>query len=260
MKIAISGKGGVGKTTLVATLTKVFFDQGHKVIAIDADPDANLASALGFSDSSEIIPVTEMKELIYERTGSTKENYGKFFKLNPTVSDLPDKLALEHEGLKLIALGAIKRGGGGCACPENVFLKTLLTHMILQREEVIIVDMEAGIEHLGRGTVQAVDALIVVLEPGMRSVQTFFQVEKLSKDIGIKRIFAVLNKVANSRQREIVEKELKDVPFLGCISFNDGVAESDLLGKPVFNDNELLISEVNEIISNLKEKLGRNLV
>ncbi|MGR3318593.1 MAG: ATP-binding protein [Candidatus Anammoxibacter sp.] len=255
MKIAISGKGGVGKTTLVATLAKVFFNDGQKVITIDADPDANLASALGFPKESEIVPVTEMKELINERTGSSKENYGKFFKLNPTVSDLPDKLAIEHDGIKLISLGAIKRGGGGCACPENVFLKALLSHLILRREEVILIDMEAGIEHLGRGTVEAVDALIVVLEPGMRSVRTFYQVEKLSKDIGIKTIFAVLNKVANARQREVIENELKDVPFLGCISYNDGVAEADLMGKSAFDNNEILISETKDILLNLKERL-----
>ena len=234
---------------------RFFFNDGQKVTTIDADPDANLASALGFPKTSDIIPVTEMKELINERTGSSKENYGKFFKLNPTVSDLPDKLAIEHDGIKLISLGAIKRGGGGCACPENVFLKALLSHLILRREEVILIDMEAGIEHLGRGTVEAVDALIVVLEPGMRSVRTFYQVEKLSKDIGIKTIFAVLNKVANTRQREVIEKELKDVPFLGCISYNDGVAEADLMGKSAFDNNEILISETKDILLNLKERL-----
>lgn len=255
MKIAVSGKGGVGKTTLVAALAKVFYNEGQRVIAIDADPDANLASALGFPNTSDVIPVSQMKELISERTGSSAEAYGKFFKLNPTVSDLPDKLAIEHEGIKLIALGAVKRGGGGCACPENVFLKSLLTHLILRREEVILVDMEAGIEHLGRATVQAVDALIVVLEPGMRSIQTFYQVEKLSKDIGIRAIFTVLNKVANSRQREIVEKELRGIPFLGCISFNDGIAEADLTGRPVFENNGLLISETKDILLNLKERL-----
>lgn len=255
MKIAVSGKGGAGKTTLVAAIAHVFYKEGKSVIAIDADPDANLCSALGFPGTKEIIPVCEMKDLINERTGSSSESYGKFFKLNPTVSDLPDKLALEYNGIKLITLGAIKKGGGGCACPANVFLKSLLTHLILQREEVILVDMEAGIEHLGRATVQAVDALLVVLEPGMRSVQTFYHVQKLAKDIGLKRIFAVLNKVANSRQREVIEREIKDVPLLGCLSYNDGVAEADLMGRASFDNNELLISETKEIISTLRERL-----
>ena len=210
MKIAVSGKGGVGKTTLVASLAHVISKRGQKVIAIDADPDSNLGSALGFSSAIDIVPVCEMKELISERTGSTAETYGKFFKINPTVDDLPDKLSHDHDGIKLIALGGIQNGGGGCACPENVFLKSLLTHIILRREEVVLVDMEAGIEHLGRATVQAVDALLVVLEPGMRSLQTYVQVRKLATEIGIKTIFAILNKVANERQKEVIERELKD--------------------------------------------------
>lgn len=255
MKLAVSGKGGVGKTSFVATLAHVFSKRGQSVLAIDADPDANLSSALGFPSANDVIPVCEMKELINERTGSSEENYGKFFKLNPTVSDLPDKLALEHDGIKLITLGAIKHGGGGCACPENVFLKSLLTHIILRRDEVVLVDLEAGIEHLGRATVNAVDALLVVLEPGMRSVQTHSEVVKLANEIGIKTIFAILNKVANPRQKEIIEKELKDVELLGCISYNDGIAEADLLGKSAFDNNDKLISEVNDILKNLEEKI-----
>lgn len=255
MKIAVSGKGGVGKTTLVASLAHVFSKRGQKVIAIDADPDSNLGSALGFPSTIEIVPVCEMKELISERTGSTAETYGKFFKINPTVDDLPDKLSHDLNGVKLIALGGIKHGGGGCACPENVFLKSLLTHIILRREEVVLVDMEAGIEHLGRATVQAVDALLVVLEPGMRSLQTFVQVKKLANEIGIKTIFAILNKVANDRQREVIERELKDVSLIGCVSYNDGIAEADLMGKSAFDNNDKLITEINDILLNLEEKI-----
>lgn len=255
MKIAVSGKGGVGKTTLVAAMAYVLANERQGVIAIDADPDANLATALGFPNTSEIMPVSEMKGLISERTGSTSEAYGKFFKLNPHVSDLPDKLAIEHNRIKLIILGAVKRGGGGCACPENVFLRSLLTHMILRRDEVILVDMEAGIEHLGRATVQAVDALIVVVEPGMQSIQTFFAVKRLANDIGIKSIFVVLNKIATQRQREFVEGELKEIPSLGCISFNNLIAEADLMGRHAVDNNELLIVETKEIISNLRRYL-----
>ena len=149
MKIAVSGKGGVGKTTLSATLSKLFADEGRKVIAIDADPDTNLASALGIKDADKITPLVELKELIKERTGSTSDEYGKFFKLNPTVADLPEKYSVSCNGLRLMTLGTIKRGGSGCACPEGVMLKALLNHLILQRDEVVIIDMEAGIEHLG---------------------------------------------------------------------------------------------------------------
>ena len=211
MKIAISGKGGVGKTTLAATMAHILTQEGGKVIAIDADPVCNLAISLGIPNADGIIPLSKMKDLIKERTGATSEEYGKFFKLNPKVSDLPDlyyHTCEDNENLRLMVLGGIKHGGGGCACPENVFLRTLLTHLILQRDEVLVVDMEAGIEHLGRATVQAVNAMIVVVEPGMRSILAARQVHKLANEIGIKSIFAVGNKVGNEVQRAFLEKEL----------------------------------------------------
>ncbi|MCF6159487.1 MAG: carbon monoxide dehydrogenase [wastewater metagenome] len=253
MKIAVSGKGGVGKTTFVATLAKVFTEYGKRVIAIDADPVSNLAATLGVKDVSKIVPISQMKDLIRERTGATSEEYGKFFKLNPTVSDLPDKLSLELDGIRLMVMGAVKRGGGGCACPENVFLRTLLSHLILQRDEVIIVDMEAGIEHLGRATVKAVNALIVIVEPGSKSIQTASQVKKLADDIGLKSIYAVGNKITSDEHKKLIEKGLNTIPVLGFISYNDGVLEADIEGRAAFSENRQLLLEVREIKNRLEE-------
>ncbi len=253
MKIAVSGKGGVGKTTLVAALSKLFADEGNKVIAIDADPDTNLASALGIRNADTITPLVEMKELIKERTGSTSDEYGKFFKMNPTVNDLPEKYSISNNGLKLMTLGTIKRGGSGCACPEGVMLKALLNHLILQRDEIVIIDMEAGIEHLGRASIKAVTALIVVVEPGKRSIHTAFQIKKLAGDLGIKTIYAVGNKVMNDTHKEFLKDELSDIPLLGLISYNNKLIESDLKGDSAFKDNEQLLSEVKDVIIKLKE-------
>ncbi len=253
MKIAVSGKGGVGKTTLTASLAKLLTDDGRKVIAIDADPDTNLAAALGVKDADKIIPLVELKELVRERTGSTSDEFGKFFKLNPTVSDLPEKYSISSDGIRLMTLGTIKRGGSGCACPEGVMLKALLNHLILQRDEVVIVDMEAGIEHLGRASIRAVTGLIVVVEPGKRSIQTAFQVKKLATDLGIKKIYAVGNKVMNDTHSEFIKKELKDIPLLGTISYNTKLIDSDLQGKAAYCDNEQLLSEVDKILMRLKE-------
>jgi len=253
MKIAVSGKGGVGKTTLCATLSKLLADEGRKVIAIDADPDTNLASALGIKDADKITPLVELKELIKERTGSTSDEYGKFFKLNPTVDDLPEKYSISCNGMKLMTLGTIKRGGSGCACPEGVMLKALLNHLILQRDEVVIIDMEAGIEHLGRASIKAVTALIVVVEPGKRSIQTAFQVRKLAGDLGIKTIYAVGNKVMNNTHRVFIKNALGDIPLLGMISYSDRLIELDLKGEAAFSDNNKLLSEVSEIIAKLEE-------
>ncbi len=253
MKIAVSGKGGVGKTTFVATLAKVFTESGKKVIAIDADPVSNLAATMGIKNLSEIVPIGQMKDLIKERTGATSEEYGKFFQMNPFVSDLPDKYALEKDGIKLMILGAVKRGGSGCACPESTFLRVLLSHLILQRDEVVIVDMEAGVEHLGRATVKAVNALIVIVEPGSKSIQTAFQVKKLADDIGLKAIYAVGNKVASSGHRELIEKSLNGIPVLGFISYNDKVLESDVVGRAAFAENAQLMSEVRQIMGKLED-------
>ncbi len=253
MKIAVSGKGGVGKTTLVAALSKLFADEGNEVIAIDADPDTNLASALGIRNADTITPLVEMKELIKERTGSTSDEYGKFFKMNPTVNDLPEKYSISNNGLKLMTLGTIKRGGSGCACPEGVMLKALLNHLILQRDEIVIIDMEAGIEHLGRASIKAVTALIVVVEPGKRSIHTAFQIKKLAGDLGIKTIYAVGNKVMNDTHKKFLKNELGDIPLLGLISYNNKLIESDLKGESAFKDNEQLLSEVKDVIIKLKE-------
>ncbi len=253
MKIAVSGKGGVGKTTFVATLAKVFAENGKKVIAIDADPVSNLAVTMGIKNISGIVPISQMKDLIKERTGSTSEEYGKFFQLNPTVSDLPEKLSLEHDGIKLMVLGAIKRGGGGCACPESAFLRTLLSHLIVHRNEVVIVDMEAGVEHLGRATVKSVNALIVIVEPGSKSIQTAFQVKKLADDIGLKALYAVGNKVSSQEHKELIEKGLNGIPVLGFISLNNKIFESDIVGNAAFSENTQLLSEVREIKKRLEE-------
>ncbi|MCP5002854.1 MAG: AAA family ATPase [Planctomycetes bacterium] len=252
MKIAVSGKGGVGKTTLVAAMSKLFSDDGSSVISIDADPDMNLAAALGFGNVEKITPLVELKELIRERTGSTSEEYGKLFKLNPTVSDLPEKYSDVINGVRLMTLGTIKRGGGGCACPEGVMLKALLNHLILQRDEVVLIDMEAGIEHLGRASIGAVTALIVVVEPGKRSVQTAFQVKKLADDIGVKTVLVVGSKVMGDEHRDFLAEALQGIPLLGYISYNHKLIESDIRGEAIFNDNEQLLSDVRGIIRQLK--------
>jgi CO dehydrogenase maturation factor len=230
MKIAISGKGGVGKTTLAACLAKYYANKGYKVIAVDADPDANLASALGldYGAASKIIPLTEMKDLIEERTGAKSGEYGSYFKLNPKVDDIPQKFGIDVDGVRLLVAGTIKAGGSGCYCPENVLLKRLFKHLVVDRDEIIILDMEAGIEHLGRGTCENMDILIVVIEPGLRSIQTARSVKKMSLDLGIKSVYIVINKIKNRDELELLKNNLKDFKVLGELPYSEKVRESDL--------------------------------
>ena len=233
MKIAISGKGGVGKTTLAACLSKYYADKKYKVIAVDADPDANLASALGidYDEALKITPLVEMKKLIEERTGAKPGGYGAFFKLNPRVDDIPEKFGIDIGGVRLLVAGTIKAGGSGCYCPENVLLKNLFRHLVVNQEEIVILDMEAGIEHLGRGTCENMDALIVVTEPGLRSVQTARAIKKMSGDLGIKELYAVINKVRTGEEKKFISANLNDFKILGELPYSDRVRESDIKDK-----------------------------
>ena len=172
LKLAISGKGGVGKSTLAAALATLLAEKGGRVLAVDADPVANLATALGIpaAAQAQIIPISQRKALIEERTGAKVKQYGQIFKINPEVSDIADTCAYRHNGVALLVLGAVKQGGGGCACPESVLLRALVQDLILHQNDALIMDMEAGVEHLGRATARGVNTLLVVVEPGQRSI------------------------------------------------------------------------------------------
>lgn len=252
MKIAISGKGGVGKTTLAALLINYFRDQGKKVLAVDADPDANLALALGVPDPESIVPLSQMREVVRERTESEPGKMGGFFKLNPKVDDIPEKYARQLDGVKLIVMGGVKKGGSGCICPESVLLRTLVTHMVLLRDEVVVMDMEAGIEHLGRATAKGVDWLIVVVEPGRRSVETALHVRQLAEDLGLQRVAVVGNKIRREADEAFLRKNLPDLPFLGFIPFDEKIIEADLKGIPPYE----AVPELLEVAATIAGKLS----
>ena len=247
MKIAISGKGGVGKTLLASLLSTVFVEFGYSVIAIDADPDANLAATLGFPHPEKITPISEMSTLIEERTGARPGQIAPYFKLNPKVDDLPEKYSLKYNSIKLMVMGRIKRGGTGCYCPEGALLQALITHLLLARDEVVILDMEAGIEHLSRGTARAVDKLIIVVEPGRRSVETAYRITSLAKDISLQNIAIVGNKFRNQSERGFLISSLPDFEFLGFIPYDQAVVEADLANLPLLDASQPITTEVRNI-------------
>jgi len=259
MKLAVSGKGGVGKTTLSAMLAGAYALKGRSVIAIDADPDANLASALGIPGEEPITPLAEMKSLIRERTGS-QSDYGGFFKLNPHVEDIPDAYARRIGNIRLLVLGGIRKGGDGCLCPATALLKALLIHVVLGRDEALIMDMEAGIEHLGRATAQSMDALLVVVNATPWSVQTALRVQKLADDIGVKRIFAVGNRIARPEDLEQVRSQLGRIPLVGYLGVDDRLAGGvvrpaaggGLEASEALKDN---LPAVEEILAEVKRRI-----
>jgi CO dehydrogenase maturation factor len=251
MKIAISGKGGVGKTMLASLLSRAFAEAGYSVLAIDADPNSNLAATLGFPHPDEITPISEMRALIEERTGTPPGQSGGFFKLNPKVDDLPDKYFQEHDGIKLMVMGQIKKGGTGCYCPENALLQALITHLLLGRDEVVIMDMEAGVEHLGRATARAVDKLIIVVEPGRTSVETAKRIEKLAGEIDLHNIAVVASKVRSESDKEFLTSSLSSFKFLGFIPYDQAVVDADLNNRSVLDASQAVVSEVKKIYNAL---------
>ena len=247
MKIAISGKGGVGKTILASFLVKIFAESGYSVLAIDADPDTNLAATLGFPNSDKITPISEMDALIEERTGAPPGQATTYFKLNPKVDDLPEKYSVKRDGIRLMVMGRAKKGGSGCYCPENALLQALLVHLLVSRNEVVILDMEAGIEHLGRATAKAVDKLIVVIEPSRRSIETAYRINKLAQDINLQNIAVVANKVRTQAEREFLVSSLPDFEFIGFIPYDQAIVEADLANLPLLDSSPQITNEVRNI-------------
>ena len=251
MKIAISGKGGVGKTLLASLLSKIYAGAGRSVLAIDADPDANLAANLGFPNPDEITPISELNDVIEERTGAKPGQSAPFFKLNPKVDDLPEKYSVKHDGIRLMVMGRIKRGGTGCYCPEGALLQALLSHLLIQRDEVVILDMEAGIEHLARGTAKAVDKLIVVVEPGRRSIETALRIQRLAQDLGLEKIAVVGNKIRTESEKEFIVKSLPDMEFSGFIPYDQALVDADLANRSLVDSSKQIITEVKRIYQSL---------
>jgi CO dehydrogenase maturation factor len=257
MKIAVTGKGGVGKTTLSAALAHLYAKEGKKVLAVDADPDANLASAFGIPPGEvKTKPIAEMTELIEERTGARPGAPGGLFRLNPRVDDIPEEYGYRFNGIILLVTGRSKEAASGCYCPENVLLRRLLKHLVTERDDVVVIDMEAGIEHLTRGTAEAVDAFIVVVEPGQRSIQTARTVEELAKGLGVKRVFAVANKIKSPEELEFIKKGLGELPLIGHISYDPAIIEADMEGKAPYAKSEKLIQETAKIREKIENGLS----
>jgi len=243
VKIAISGKGGVGKTTISASLARNLKEKGYQVYAIDADPDANLAQVLGIT--GEVKPLVELEEVIEERVGKK----GSFYSLNPDVDDIVQDYSLIKDGIRFLRMGGIKKASSGCYCPENSFLNSIMRSLVFSRDEVIILDMGAGIEHLTRGTSAGVDIMLIVCEPSRVSLETARTIENLAKESGVKNIKFIANKVRSKREEEFLQKKFSEGELLGIIHYNE---ELVLEGISDNGESKLLTAEVARIFDNFE--------
>lgn len=252
MKIAVTGKGGVGKTSFAATLARIFAEEGRNVLAADADPDANLGLALGFPEDlvDSIVPISKMRKLIEERTGADKDN--TFYILNPKVSDIPDKYGKLYHGIRLLLLGTVDTAGGGCVCPENVILKRIISNMVLHRDDVVILDMEAGLEHLARGTTSGMDQFVVVIEPGARSVQTYKNVKRLALELGVQQVRVVANKIRDEKDEAFILEKIPPEDFLGFIHYHTSIADADRMGAAPYDYSPEMVNEVKQILKKME--------
>jgi CO dehydrogenase maturation factor len=254
VKIAVTGKGGVGKTTLTALLARAFVDRGYRVLAIDADPSPCLGQALGFPAEAlaRLEPIARMEALIYERTGAQPGTIGGYFKLNPRVDDLPDQFSVEDRGVRLLELGAVEMGGAGCICPESAVLRALATHLLLRRDEVVLLDLYAGVEHLGRATADAVDAMLIVVEPTRRSLGTAAQIKALATDLKLPRLYLVGSKVQTDDDRRLIEDGSPGLALLGHLSLDEAVRRADLDGRAAYDLSPALRQAAAALIHSLQ--------
>lgn len=248
------GKGGVGKTTIGAALISLLIKRGQHVIALDADPNANLAAALGIPEDiqKKIIPISQQNKLIEERTGAKVKQYGQVFKLNPEVSDIVEKYATIYNSIHLLVLGGLEKGGSGCACPENTFIRSLITDVILYKNETLFIDMEAGFEHLGRATAQGVDTVIVVLEPSNRSISTALRIKQMAADIHLTNLKIIANKVMNKTDENLLRNAFPEIEFLGIIPYSEDIKINDQKKHAVI---EGLNTEILQIFETILDKL-----
>ncbi|MEI6564087.1 MAG: AAA family ATPase [bacterium] len=257
MKIAVTGKGGVGKTTVSTLLAHAFKASGHSVVAIDCDPDSNLLACMGYPHPEDVKPLVELHALIEEKMGVKPGTTGGMFRLNPFVEDIPDRYAITIDGIRVLVAGAVKKGGSGCYCPENSMVRALISHLLVDAKTDLVLDMEAGVEHLSRGTISTVDGLLIVVEPGLRSVETAFRVRDMAADLGLKRVMVIGNKIRSESDKEFLRTEMKDMEIAGFLPYEPRIREAEIARRTVASASEEMRGTIQNVVRLIEERTAK---
>jgi CO dehydrogenase maturation factor len=257
MKLAVTGKGGVGKTTVCALIAHALKASGHEVVAIDCDPDSNLLASMGYAHPDAIKPLVALKELIEEKMGVQPGTTGGMFRLNPFVEDIPERYAVTIDGIRVLVAGAVKKGGTGCYCPENALVRALISHLLVDDKTALVLDMEAGVEHLSRGTVRAVDTLLIVSEPGRRSVETALRVRDMAADLGLTRVIALGNKIRTESDLAFLKEALQGVELVGWLPFEEQVRQAEVAGRSVVTASKAMQASILEVVRLIEERTAK---
>jgi CO dehydrogenase maturation factor len=256
LKVAFCGKGGVGKTTVAALFIRALAEAGRRVVAVDADPVPSLATALGFPPDLRPEPVSALHDLIDERTGA-QPGWGTFFRLNPRVDDLPERLGALRGNVRLLVMGTVEKGGSGCVCPASVMLKALVSHLLLEPDQAVVMDMEAGVEHLGRGTAASVDRMVVVVDPGQRSHEAARKIRTLATDLGVTSLAMVVNRVRSPEDVAQVQAALPELELLGVVPFDATILDADRAGAPPYGELSRMPAELTAAIAAIGREPAR---
>jgi CO dehydrogenase maturation factor len=258
MKIAVSGKGGVGKTLVAGVLAEYLARKGFTVLAIDADATPNLALTLGIphEEAVKIVPISENTPLIESKTQTDMPGV---YNLSFSVEDIVEKFSVKTPyNVNLLVMGTVRSAGAGCMCPANTVIRALLHHLLVKRKEAVITDMEAGVEHMGRGTAEHVETMLIVTDSSLKAMETAKKLYGLAKQIGIKEVFIVGNKVASQSEGALIERFARqnEIPLLGQIPLDEKVLEADRSGESPFKHANQSIGVA--AIHKLGEKLLEN--
>ncbi len=254
MKLAVTGKGGVGKTTVSSLLAHAFKALGHSVVAIDCDPDSNLLAAMGYPHPETVKPLVELHALIEEKMGVKPGSTGGMFRLNPFVADIPDRYAINIDGIRVLIAGAVKKGGSGCYCPENSLVRALISHLLVDDKTDLVLDMEAGVEHLSRGTIRTVDSLVIVVEPGLRSVETAFRVKEMAADIGLTRMIAIGNKIRSDYDVDFLRGAMKGIELVGFLPYENRIREAEIAKHSVATASDEIRATIQDVVRIIEER------